>query len=48
MPPEIEQESTYLLNSIPDNLAGWKKEYTKDIYLSSQSQTSDDSLTQTR
>ncbi|NJK70995.1 MAG: hypothetical protein HC932_01920 [Thermales bacterium] len=30
---EIENESTYLLNSIPDNLDDWKKEYTKDTYL---------------
>ena len=33
MSAEIEQESTYLLNTIPDNLEDWKKEYTKDIYL---------------
>jgi adenylate cyclase len=31
--PDIEKESTYLLNSIPTNLTDWKKEYTKDTYL---------------
>jgi adenylate cyclase len=30
---EIEHESTFLLNSIPENLIDWKKEYTKDTYL---------------
>jgi adenylate cyclase len=31
--PDIEKESTFLLNSIPNNLLDWKKEYTKDTYL---------------
>jgi CYTH domain-containing protein len=31
--PEIERETTYLLNSIPTNLSDWKLEYTKDTYL---------------
>lgn len=30
---EIEKEQTYLLNSLPADLTGWKKEYTKDVYL---------------
>jgi hypothetical protein len=31
--PDIERESTFLLNTIPTKLADWKKEYTKDTYL---------------
>jgi CYTH domain-containing protein len=31
--PDIEKESTFLLNSIPKDLSDWKKEYTKDTYL---------------
>jgi adenylate cyclase len=31
--PDIERESTFLLNTIPTNLTDWKKEYTKDTYL---------------
>jgi CYTH domain-containing protein len=31
--PEIERETTYLLNSIPSDLSDWKPEYTKDTYL---------------
>lgn len=31
--PDIEKESTFLLNSIPTTLTNWKKEYTKDTYL---------------
>jgi adenylate cyclase len=30
---EIERETTYFLNSTPDNLFDWKLEYTKDTYL---------------
>ncbi|MBA3679505.1 hypothetical protein H0W80_04980, partial [Candidatus Saccharibacteria bacterium] len=33
MANEIEKEQTYLLNSLPVDLTGWKKEYTKDVYL---------------
>ena len=34
MSQEIERESTYLLNSIPENLDNtWQKEHTKDTYL---------------
>lgn len=35
--PDIEIENTFLLNSIPENLEGWVKEYTKDTYLPPQS-----------
>jgi CYTH domain-containing protein len=31
--PEIERETTYLLNSIPANRSDWKLEHTKDTYL---------------
>ena len=33
MPQDIERETTFLLRSIPTNIDGWKKEYTKDTYL---------------
>lgn len=30
---EIEKETTYLLQDIPNFVKGWKQEYTKDVYL---------------
>jgi CYTH domain-containing protein len=38
MSTSIEQEKTYLLNSIPTNLEGYSTNYTKDVYLPPQSE----------
>jgi hypothetical protein len=29
----IEQEQTFLMSSVPNNISNWKLEYTKDVYI---------------